>query len=418
MDCSEEQIPSQITMLKDYFKIAFKNLKHRGLRSWLTILGVFIGIAAVVSLISLSNGLEQAVMGQFKTLTGDKLIVQSSTSFFGPPGTLAVRKLNEHDLDLIKSVNGVDMAIPRLLRSTKIEFNEMIGFKYLASMPDNQEQINYIYDTMDLKTAAGRLLKAGDKGKIIIGSDFIKKEEFGKEVKVGTRLKIQNKSLEVVGILEKSSSLEVNNAALVIEEDLEEMLDIDDEIDLILVKVESKDRVEEVANLIKKTLRRDRNQKEGEEDFSVQTPVQALQSINTILGILNLIVSGIAAISLIIGGIGIANTMYTSVLERTREIGVMKAVGARNSEILAIFIIEAGLLGLVGGIIGALVGLGFAFGVSHLANTLIGQNLLLVSVSYPLVGLAIGFAFIIGLISGITPALQASKLKPSQALRA
>ena len=109
--------------------------------------------------------------------------------------------------------------------------------------------------------------------------------------------------------------------------------------------------------------------------------------------------------------------MYTSVLERTREIGVMKAIGGKNSEILTVFVIEAGLLGLVGGIIGAIIGLAFAFGVAYAANVYLGQQLLVVAISYPLVFLSIGFSFIIGLVSGIMPALQASELKPVQALR-
>jgi putative ABC transport system permease protein len=404
-------------MLKEYFGLAFENLKHRGLRSWLTIIGVFIGIAAVVSLISLSQGLSEAVTGQFKTLSTDKLIIQSAETFFGPPGSTAVRKLNQNDINLIKSVQGVDLAIPRLIRSTRVEFNDIIGFKYFGSLPENQEEIEYIYKTLDLKVAEGRLLKFGDSGKIVVGSDFAKEDEFGKPLKLGSSLKVQEERFEIVGILEKSGTLEVNRAGLIMENDLENALNISDEIDMIMVKVQSKDIVNDVADLIKKKMRRDRNEKEGEEDFSVQTPVQAMQSISTILSIINLVVSGIAAISLVVGGIGIANTMYTSVLERTKEIGVMKAVGARKEDILRIFVIESGLLGLVGGAAGAVIGIAFALLAAYTANAYFGQQLLLVKISYPLVFLSIGFAFAIGLASGILPALQASRLKPVEALR-
>jgi len=409
-----------INMLKDYFLMAIDNIRHRGIRSWLTMIGIFIGIAAVVSLISLGQGLQEAVLGQFKSLSADSLIVQSSSSYstFGPPGTGAVRKLNEHDLDLIKSVPGVEMAIPRLIRSVKIEYNSIAGFKYLASLPDNQEQINYIYDIADLKIHEGRLLKSGDKKKILIGADFIKKEQFDKEVKLGSNLKIQGQSFEVIGILEKTSSLEINNAALMPESDLKEILNLTDEIDLIVVKVVSKDRVEETAELIKRKMRRDRNEKEGEEDFSVQTPLKAIESLTTILNIVNLVVIGIAIASLFVGGVGIANTMYTSVLERTKEIGVMKSVGARNSDVLQIFLIESGLLGLAGGIVGALIGISFALFVSSAANSYFGQELLAVKISYPLIFLSISFSFLIGILSGLSPAYQASRLKPVQALRA
>ena len=115
-------------MISDFLKLSLNNLRRRRLRSLLTMLGIFIGIAAVVSLISLGQGLETAVLGQFKTLSTDKLMVQSASSTFGPPGSSAVRKLNEHDLDLVRSVPGVDFAIPRLLRSTKMEFNDIVQF--------------------------------------------------------------------------------------------------------------------------------------------------------------------------------------------------------------------------------------------------------------------------------------------------
>ena len=122
-------------------------------------------------------------------------------------------------------------------------------------------------------------------------------------------------------------------------------------------------------------------------------------------------------ISLFVGGVGIANTMYTSVLERTKEIGIMKAVGARNSDVMWIFLIESGLLGLVGGIVGALMGLGGAILVSNLANQALGNDLFQVMVSYPLLFGAVGFSFFVGIISGVFPALQASKLNVVEALR-
>ncbi len=404
-------------MLKEYFSLAFENLKHRGIRSWLTMLGIFIGIAAVVSLISLGNGLQTAITGQFASLSADTLTIQNAQTGLGPPGSTAVTKLNEHDLDIIKSVPGVKVAIPRLIRSVTVDFNDVRGYKYLASMPKSQEDVDFIYTNMNVKVSSGRLLKANDRGVVVIGSDFMKKEEFNREVNVGSTITIQGKDFKVAGILEKSGTMQVNIAALMTEDDMNEILNITDEIDIIVARVVNKDRTEEVAESISNKLRRDRNEKVGEEDFSVQTPVQALSSINTILSILNIIIAGIAAISLIIGGVGIANTMYTSVLERMKEIGIMKAVGGKNSDILKIFVIESGLLGLVGGIVGALIGLGFAFLVSTIANSALNQSLIEVTISYPLILLSISFSFFIGLIAGIMPALQASQLKPVVALR-
>ncbi|MCU0642220.1 MAG: ABC transporter permease [archaeon] len=404
-------------MLKDYFLMALGNLKHRGIRSWLTMLGIFIGIAAVVSLISLGNGLESAVTGQFASLSADTLMITNAETGFGPPGSTAVRKLNDHDVDIVKSVPGLEMVIPRLIRSVRVEYNDIVKFKYAASMPEDSEQIAYIYRTMGFDVEEGRLLKPSDRGKILIGSNFVTEKDFDKDVILGSKIKVQNKSFEVIGILKESGTMQINLAGMIMESDLKAALDIGDEQDIIIARVSDKNRIEEIAELIKKKMRRDRDEKAGEEDFSVQTPIQALQSVNLILNIINFIVAGIAAISLLVGGVGIANTMYTSVLERRKDIGVMKAVGARNSDILKIFIVESGMLGLAGGVVGAILGLGFAFLVSFIANSALNQQILAVSVSYPLLFLAISFSFIVGVIAGLSPAFQASNTRPVEALR-
>ena len=356
-------------MIKDYFSLAFGNLKHRGLRSWLTILGVFIGIAAVVALISLGNGLQEAITGQFASLDVDKLIVENSGTGFGPPGSTVIKKLNEHDLKLIESVNGVDEVIPRTIRVVKVNYNEIVGFEYIVDIPENSKQIDIILDSFNVELEEGRFLTEEDGGKIVLGNDFLEngKNRFGKEIHVGSKIEIQGEEFEVVGILEKGSSFQVNSVVFMTNSDLKNLLNIDDEIDLLVVQVSDKDEIQKVASEIERKLRDDRNLKVGEEDFSVQTPLQAVAGVNTVLNIVNLIVVGIAGISLLIGGIVIANTMYTSVLERTREIGVMKAVGAKNKDVMFIFLIESGMLGLVGGIVGALFGLGLAFFISSLA---------------------------------------------------
>ncbi len=404
-------------MFLDYFSLALGNLKHRGARSWLTMLGIFIGIAAVVSLISLGQGLERAITGQFATLSTDTLIVTNAETGFGPPGSTAIKKLTEHDLEVIERVQGVKMTIPRLLRVVKVEYNKIARFDYITSMPKDEEKINFIYNTFNLEPESGKLLTSENKGKVLLGNDFTNSNFFEKKIRVGSTLNIQGKDFEVIGILKKTSSFQFNSIIFMLEEDMEDILNIEDEIDLIVVRVENADRAEEVSENIKRVLRRDRNLKLGEEDFSVQTPISAIQSVRTILNIINLIVSGIAALSLMIGGIGIANTMFTSVLERTREIGIMKSVGAQNKDILLIFLIESGLLGLVGGIIGALIGLGLAFTAALSVNIFFGIKLFTVSLSIPLLFGSILFSCFLGLISGIVPAYQASKLKPVEALR-
>lgn len=404
-------------MIKDYFSLAFENLRHRGLRSWLTILGVVIGIAAVVSLIGLGAGLKTAILGQFGTLSVDTLTIQNKGSGFGPPGSTVVEKLNDNDVRIIESISGVDNVVTRLVRVVKVEYNGITSFEYVVDVPDDKEDIDFVKESFDFEMADGRFIEEGDSRVIVLGSSAAEGARFKEEIRVGKKLLIEGQSFEVIGILDKSSSLQMNSVYFLPKEDLENILGIDKEYDMIVAKVHDKDDIELISNELSRKFRSDRNEKLGEETFSVETPLQSLNAVNTILNIVNGIVVGIAMISLLVGGIGIANTMYTSVLERTKEIGTMKAIGAKNSDILWIFIIESGLLGLVGGIAGALIGLGTSVAIASIANQTLGTNLFQISIDYYLLLGSITFSFIIGIASGVFPALQASRLNVVDALR-
>lgn len=405
-------------MIKDYFWLGLNNLRRRKLRSWLTMIGIFIGIAAVVSLISLGQGLQTAVTAQFATLSTDKLTIQNAGTGMGVPGSSVVEKLNEDDVKLIENVAGVELVIPRLLRMVKLEYNDVAMFTFSTSVLEDREKADLGYEAMSIKAEEGRLIYSGDSRKVVLGKDLVKKSVFDKEVKVGKTIKIQNQEFEVVGILKKSGNFQVNGVVLLMEEDLKDILNIDNEYDLIVAQVREPKEIREVAERLKKEFRKDRNIGEDEDDdFSVETPLEAVGAVTDIINSVNVVVVGIALISLIVGGIGIANTMYTSVLERKKEIGTMKAIGARNSDVLMVFLIESGLLGLVGGIIGVLIGVGLSFGAASAANSYLGLKIIAVEVNFALIVSAIMFSFLIGIISGLVPSVQASKLKPADALR-
>jgi len=404
-------------MLLDFFRLGMSNLRRRKLRAWLTMIGIFIGIAAVVSLISLGQGLENAITGQFASMGTDVLTVQNAETGFGPPGSTAITKLNEHDLKVIEGVNGVEFALPRYIRTARAEFNKVVQFSTITNVPDTQVEREWIYSSGGLKTEQGRLLKSGDYGKIVVGQSFGANNIFGKEIVVGKKILVEGREFEIVGVLKTSSNFFLNNAILMLDSDLEEVMETGEEMDLIVVKVDNPDDAEAVAERIRKELRNDRNEKIGEEDFSVQTPLDTLKTVSTILTAIQIVVAGIAAISLIVGGVGIANTMFTSVLERRQEIGTMKAVGAKNEDILTVFLIESGLLGLAGGIIGVAIGLGISYTVSVVANIAFGSEIIAFQCPPYLVAFAVAFSFSLGVIFGAIPSYQASRLKPAEALR-
>jgi putative ABC transport system permease protein len=403
--------------MQQYLKLALSNLQHRGLRSLLTLIGIFIGIAAVVALISLGNGLQQAITGQFATLSADRLVIQNAGDAFGPPGAGSVAKLTEHDKEIVADIQGVERVLSRYVRIARVDFNKVAGFEFLSSLPELESDFDYFIESFTLEIAEGRMVEAGEQGVLVIGSGFTE-NAYDKPLRVGTTVRIQGEPFEIVGILKKTGSFQFNTALFIGERDFKHLFDLQDEIDFLVAQVTDRERVNDIAEAIKRALRKDRHEKEGAETFSVESPLQVLSAINTILIGINAVIAGIAAISLVVGGIGVANTMYTSVLERTREIGTMKALGAHNRDILKVFLIESGLLGLIGGIGGAILGLGLAFAVSGIASQALGGITLAVTLSYPLIGVAIAFAFLLGITAGTIPALQASKLNTVEALRA
>ena len=198
---------------------------------------------------------------------------------------------------------------------------------------------------------------------------------------------------------------------------MRDLLSIGDEVDLLAVQIEDGASIQQVEETLQKVLRKERNVEKGKEDFSIQTPAQIIETVNNIVGVVQSVLVGIALISLLVGGIGIMNTMYTAVLERTKEIGIMKAIGAQNKDIMLLFLIESGLLGLFGGLIGLGLGIFLSKGVEFVAAHALGPNLLAASISWQLAAGALLFSCTVGIVSGLLPSRQASALAPVEALR-
>ena len=200
------------------------------------------------------------------------------------------------------------------------------------------------------------------------------------------------------------------------EKPLENLMKYRDEVDLISVKVKNKDQIEQTKSDIEKALRKSRNVKEGEEDFEVSTPAQSMATVNSLLTGIQIFIFLIASISIVVGAIGIVNTMTTSVLERKKEIGIMKAIGARNVDIFGMFFVESGLMGLIGGGIGVALGIIIGYAGTLGLNSWLGASTS-PSINLPLIFLTLLASFLIGSVAGITPALKAAHQEPVEALR-
>ncbi|MBI2135604.1 ABC transporter permease [Candidatus Woesearchaeota archaeon] len=403
-------------MLNEYFNLALKNLLKRKLRSWLTMIGIFIGIAAVVSLIGLGQGLRNAVIGQFSFLGTDFITVQAGGVQFGPPGSGVVKPLTKDDVEDLNDVNGVKFAIGRLIKTGKTEFDDKVSFNFVGSMPDG-EQRKEVEKILGIKAEKGRLLKDGDRLKVVVGNHLLNKDHLGEKLKIGSKILVQGKQFEVVGILESRGSFIIDTVVFMNIDTMREVFDKKDDVSAILVKTRDGANMNIVKENIEKVLRRTRKVDEGEEDFRAELAANNLAALDSTLFAVQLFVYIIAGISLVVGGIGIMNTMYTAVIERTKEIGIMKSIGAKNEDVFILFFFESGLLGMVGGIIGIGIGVGLAKGLAYIGSLQLGSNLIQANISFGLIVGALLFSYLIGSLAGILPAVQASKLSPVEALR-
>jgi putative ABC transport system permease protein len=302
------------------------------------------------------------------------------------------------------------------MREAKIEFNKKTAFTFVVglAMDDSYKMIE---ETGLMDISEGRELKPGDKFKVVVGDDFSKETTFGKQVQLNDKILINGEEFTVIGILKPAGNPGSGSAVYITLDQMRISFNEPSVISMMSVKIKPGTDINAVADNIMKDLRRSRDVKEGKEDFSVQSPQKTFESYLSILNVINLLLIGLASISLIVGAVGIANTMYTAVLERTREIGIMKSVGAKNSDILKIFLIESALVGLAGGIIGLLIGMGIGKLIELVLTQLLGSGFFTAYFPWYLTMGSLAFAVIIGTISGILPAKQAASLSPVEALR-
>jgi putative ABC transport system permease protein len=400
-------------MIGEYFRLAIKNLSKRRLRSFLTLIGILISIATIFVLISLSLGLNASIQDQFKQLGSDKFFIQPRGQF-GPPGSTSTgSELTQKDLDIIKKVSGVKDVSFYTVGNAKVKFKDQIRFTMVAGVDMDSPQLVFSV----LKIDEGRLIEKKDIEKILIGSQYKNNKYVGTQVAVRDTLEINDQPFKVVGILQTQGNPADDRLIYMPIDEFRTLFNITERIDAIVVQVDEGADIKTVADAVKKKLMKSRDVTEKTMDFTVLTPEEVLAAFGTILNIVTVFLFGIASISLLVGGINIANTMFTSVLERTREIGVMKAIGAKNSDILYIFMIEAGLLGLVGGLVGVILGFGLSKAIEYIAVTMLATTLLQTSTPLYLFAGCLLFAFLAGGVSGFWPAWNATRIKPVDALR-
>ena len=392
-------------MIVDYTKVALTNLRHRKLRSWLTILGIVISVMSIVALISISNGLENAIREQFEKIGANRIYVLVPG---GQPGTQS--GLSTKDVDTLERMAEFNYVTPYLIEtSAKLTFGQEIQYGRIIAWPSEDAEKRFA--DYDLKFLEGNHFQEKETRAAIVGY-LTATDLFKKDIHANNNMFINDQKFQIVGVLEEIGNEEDDRQIIIPLDTAREVFNKPDEVHIIEATVKTGKNIEEVVEKVKRNLKRDRN----DEHFQVLTPTQILNFLGTTLAIIHGILVSIATISLIVGCIGIMNSMYTSVLERTKDIGVMKSLGARNNDIMLLFLIEAGLIGLVGGVIGVVLGMALSFSVGAAAKQA-GFALLKIQFDWVLVVWGLLFAIFIGMISGALPSRQAARLHPVDALR-
>ncbi len=422
-----------------YSKLAFNILAHSKVRTWLSVVGIVIGVASVIIIMSLGQGLQQTLEENLGSLGGDMVTI--SPGFSGASGMSGgFNRGNIHGRTEENS-NSNTNTDPKNITNRDVQVLRSISnIAQIQGVVSKRGDVGYLDETISAtvkgintkvwknievtKLESGRYLSQGDKNSVVI-SNSIAKDKFKQNIQLNRQVTIEGKPFRVVGILEESIGFGSSSSIIYmpIETARTTLEDVGKkEFGSIEIKIKNVDLIDETLEQIETRLMLTRAVNERTKDFTVSS-VKALQeTISDALGVMTLFLSAIAAISLLVGSVGIANTMFTTVLEKTKEIGIMKSVGARNSDILSIFLLNSGMIGLSGGIIGGI------FGVlgSQLISAVFIRGMMMggrassgstVIVTPQIVLLVLGFSVLIGIISGVIPAYRASKMRPVDALR-
>jgi len=398
----------------DEIKYSLKNLSNRKLRSFLSILSILIGITAIFAIVSLGMGLQNYMNTMAEEAGTNRLMMYAKGA--GIPGTDENFFITQDDIDFVEKINGVDEITGAYFKAAEINFREQKKFNYVIGMDINE--LEFMLESFNIDVIKGRELKKGDLHKVLFGYNYqFDNKIFKKGIKVGDKVEINSVKFDVIGFYSEIGSAQDDAQVYVTQEAFEELYpDAKDHYGFLYLKAREGVEPSELAEKITEKLRKHKGQEEGKEDFYVQSFEDLIETFSKIMNVLNGILILISMISLIVASVNIMNTMYTAVLERTKEIGIMKAVGARNSNILFIFVVESGILGMIGGSIGVF----FGFVIANIGGSIAGKaGYALLKPIFPwylIVG-CILFSFLLGALSGLIPAIRASKQKPVDALR-
>jgi len=406
-------------------RIGISQLRANKMRSILSLLGILIAVGSVTGIVSLGEGLRYAIVGEFDRMGGYSMIWSwQPDQWYRTPGGSWVRRnweerLTEGDVNaILAETDKVEFIIPNV--NVNVGGSES-NMRYLSASTFGSIVSTSPFYTLaeNWRIAKGRFLNVTDMlhyTKVCVLGSQLAEDLFGYGVDpVEKEVKIGDMRYTVVGVMEQKEFFgnDYNNRVMIPYTTAQHRITGDDYYSYIVVKAKQHEYVQEIAEAMRHVYKR---RHEHGEEYNIRTGDAALEEINRIILIMKAIAGGIAGISLLVGGIGIMNIMLVSVTERTREIGIRKAIGATRMNILYQFIVESVVLCLFGGVLG--IGLGLLFGkiISVYISSITHMTFLSI-ISPQLMFLAVGFSLFVGITFGVYPAWRASRLDPVEALR-
>lgn len=407
---------------EENIRVALRGLIDHKFRSFLTMLGIIFGVASVIAMLSIGEGAKREAIAKYQDLGVSNIIVRDKD--------LTVQELEEvrakfsqglslNDANAVKNiVPGVEAVVPQAEKSVEVKFADKASKSTLIGItPEFIEVLNY-------ETAYGKFIDQMqyDRGlKVCVLGAGISKTLFQSREPVGQMVKVEDQWLEVVGVM-KSKALFTETVGELASRDLNNDIyiplstfhkrfepenELSSELKQLTVKIESSEKLMLAASVVEEIIKRHHY---NNPDYSIVIPYELLKQEEKERRIYNILLGAIAAISLIVGGIGIMNIMLATVMERTREIGIRRAIGARKSDIMSQFVTEAVAISITGGIIGVILGVGLSFGITLFTDVTTFIRLYSVFIAF-------GFSVVVGVSFGYLPAKSAANLKPIESIR-
>ena len=390
---------------------SLRNLRIRKSRSFLTILSIFIGVATIFIFVSFGWGLYDYINELASGGSSDKFLVYGKGA--GAPGLGDIR-LTEDDLEAVERTRGVIEVIGYNMEVVEIEQDSAKRFAFATGA--NPKDMKILMESFDAGIEKGRDLTAGDATKVTLGYNYqIPDKIFPKSLDINDKITINGEKFNIVGFYGSIGNPQDDSNIYMTEEGYGKLFPDTDDYAVLVGRADAKD-LDNTVKRVEKALRKSRDEEEGKEEVFVSSFSDQLEAFSTALNVVVGFIILIALVSVLVSAVNTANTMVTSVLERVREIGVIKSIGARNSEIFNIFLFESSFLGFVAGVIGVIVGWLFVSSAGAILKAL-GWGFLSPHISLSLFVGGILFATIVGAISGVAPAVNASRMKPVDALR-